>query len=179
MANIRSARRSGLVLRGGKNRRESLWIGGLEARTTIAGASGAVLLSSLNAAALALRPFTVVRTRGAMYLQSDQTGANEFQAVAYGRAVVSDQASAIGITAVPTPVTDDGSDLWYMYEWLFNDFTFVSGVGFGQAGRFKEIDSRAMRKVEDGQDMVSVVESGANTFGLAVHTFTRTLVKLH
>ncbi len=177
MANIRTARRSGLVLRGGRNRRESVWIGGTDVRTAIATATTASLVTSLNAAALALRPFTVVRTRGFMYLMSDQAAAAEFQTVAVGMAVVSDQAVAIGVTALPTPVTDSASDLWYLYEWLAGNATDLTDLAIG--GQFKEIDSRAMRKVEDGQDVVMLVESGAQTNGMNIHTFQRTLIKLH
>ena len=177
MANIRTARRSGLVLRGGRNRRETLWFGGTQLRTTIAGALGAVALTSLNATALQLRPFTIVRSRGFMYLQSDQAAAAEFQAVAYGAAVVSDQSVAIGITALPTPVTDSGSDLWFVYEWLAANASDLVDVTTG--GQFKEVDSRAMRKVEDGQDLVEVAETGAQTNGLSIQTFMRFLIKLH
>jgi len=177
LANIRTARRSGLVLRGGRNRRESLWFFGTDVRTTIGGASGAALVTQLNAAALALRPFTVVRTRGYMYLASDQAAAAEFQAAAHGMAVVADQAAAIGITAIPTPITDSGSDLWYSYEMLMANATDLTDVTNG--GQGKVIDSRAMRKVEDGQTIVEVIESAANTFGLTLHTFQRTLIKLH
>jgi len=91
--------------------------------------------------------------------------------------VVSDQAVAIGITALPTPVTDNGSDLWYTYEWLLANATDLTDLAVG--GVFKEFDSRAMRKVEDGQDLIEVVESGTSTFGLNITTFQRTLIKLH
>ena len=76
-------------------------------------AAGGTIIFSLNAAALALRPFTVVRTRFKYMVISDQAAAIEIQAGAIGMAVVSDQSVAVGVTAVPTPITDMGSDLWF------------------------------------------------------------------
>ncbi len=58
-------------------RRESIWIGFAPTETTITGGTGAVLTHVLNAAALALTPFTVVRIRGEMYVRSDQTANSE------------------------------------------------------------------------------------------------------
>ncbi len=177
MANIRTARRSGLVLRGGRNVRETLWLGTQTAETTLAGAPTAVLTNSLNAAALALRPFTVVRTRGIIHIHSDQAGADESYGVAVGCCVVSDQAVAIGVTAVPTPVTDKSSDLWLVYESLFQHIEVITSASVLNEGAFKEFDSRAMRKVEEGQDLILVVENEVN--GVIVITTGRTLVKLH
>ena len=79
----------------------------------VTGAAGGTIMFSLNAAALALRPFTIVRSRFEVGIISDQTAATEDQLGAIGMAVVSDQAVAVGVTAVPTPITDMGSDLWF------------------------------------------------------------------
>ncbi len=180
MANIRTARRSGLVLRGGRQRRETLWLGGVETSSTVAGAGTAVLLASLNAAALALRPFTIVRTHAMTLLRSDQAAAAETQIGFYGLAVVSDQASAIGVTAVPTPFTDNGSDLWFLFDMAIQRFGFGSGVGFEEpSGTQRWIDSKAMRKVEDGQDIVSVFETSTNSAGVIFQSFFRQLIKIH
>ncbi len=180
MANIQTARRSGLVLRGGRNVRETAWLGGSYTINVIASASTATLVTSLNAAALALRPFTVVRTRGLLSLVSDQTGADEDQAIGFGIAVVSDQATAIGITAIPTPTTDNASDLWFVYESLFSKFIFISGIGVTSPTVMERvIDSKAMRKVDVGEDIVDVLESSGGSGGVRVLQFNRTLIKLH
>ncbi len=95
----------------GAPRRKSLWLDFASIfvdRAALAAASVS-LVSSLNAAALALRPFTIVRTRGLLIVQSDQVAATEQPFGALGLSVVTDQASAIGISAVPTPITDAGS----------------------------------------------------------------------
>ena len=127
MANIRTARRSGLVLRGGRQRRESLWTDLAPAALTMS-ASGGTISHTPNAALLALRPFTVVRSRGAMYLRSDQSAAVEFQTAAWGGCVVSDEALAIGVTAVPTPVTELASDLWFIHQFIMGGENNVAGA---------------------------------------------------
>ncbi len=139
-----------------------------------------VLISSLGAGMLAIRPFTIVRTRGIIGIFSDQFVATEDQEIAYGHAVVSDQANAIGITAVPTPVTDLTSDLWYVYETVLARFVFGTGVGFNPgASTLRYFDSKAMRKVEEGQDRVTVLESASTSEGCIITTSFRMLVKLH
>ena len=164
-------------------RRGTLWLGGVTTRTTIAAATTAVLQTSLNAGALALRPFTIVRTRGVLRLESDQEAAQEFQDCAWGQCVVSSQAVLGGVASLPTPVTDESSDLWFAYEKMYNDLKLdAGGAAAGPTrptGLERIVDSKAMRKVEDGEDIVAVVETGALSNGVIVTSFTRILVKLH
>ena len=143
-------------------------------------AAGGTIIFSLNAAALALRPFTIVRTRFLVGLISDQVIASESQIGAFGMAIVSDQAVAVGVTAVPTPISDMGSDLWFVHQLLYNDFTFVSGVGVSDDGMHQyEIDSKAMRKVDIGQDLVIVGELAAGFGGFTMTSGGRMLVKVN
>ncbi len=175
------ARKSGLVLRGNRRVRETLWIEGVHTRYSVA-AGGALVILSLSTAELALRPFTVIRTRGVWSIKSDQVIAGEPQAAGLGSCVVSDQAAAIGVTAVPTPITDMSSDLWFVYEFLLAEFTFVSAVGFDAQGAVSgKYDSKAMRKVEDGQDVITVLEvpSSATSEGSTIMHQCRLLIKLH
>ncbi len=97
---------------------------------------------------------------------------------AVGRCVVSDQAAAIGVTAVPTPITDQDSDLWIMYEQQFGRF---GGTAVEEVGKLMQIDSKGMRKVDDGQDLITVFETGASTESLSMISVYggRTLIKLH
>ncbi len=181
MANINVGRKSGFIIRGGARKRETVWFGGAAFNVAVA-TTGVSLVTSLNAAALAFRPFTVIRTRGVLWSRSDQISASEDYGGSYGRAVVSEQASAIGITAVPTPTTDSASDLWHVYEFLIGRMAFGSTASFTDVGHERIIDSKAMRKVEDGQDLVGVVEgpgTGITSVGSQIAGFVRTLVKLH
>ena len=158
-------------------RRESLWLflGG----TSLIPAVGGSLLTSLNAAALGLRPFTIIRTYLECLVRSDQTAASEPQVVGIGMAVVSDEASAIGVSAVPTPTTDPGSDLWLLHKFMLTA-TMAGDADGNLRGAAFSIDSKAMRKVEDGQDIVTVVEVDAGvSAGAQVITIGRQLIKLH
>ena len=159
--------------------RKTFWLAGTHVRQSLSSADVAVLITGLNAAALALRPFTIVRTRGILYIRSDQTAASENQVLSYGEIVVTDQAVAIGVTAVPTPATDSGSS-FHVYENMIGRFEFVSGVGFeGNEGQTLLFDSKAMRKVEEGQDLIAVAEADGISDGITLTSFSRTLIKLH
>ncbi len=141
-------------------------------------AGGATLLTALTAVGLALRPFTVVRTRGVMQLFSDQGAAIEPQWVAYGACVVSEQAQAIGVTAVPTPNTDQESDLFFVHQWIANHSSTSIDA---QGARFLEYDSKAMRKVQEGEQLITVSEVVASTIseGVVFAVTERQLFKLH
>ena len=166
--------------RGSVQRRESLWIFGNPIDTTLSAASTAALVSTLNAAALALRPFTVVRTRGQLWIRSDQTAAAEDYAASLGMAVVSEQAAAIGVTAVPTPEADRGSDMFFLFESGQQAFTRFDATGvLGMEGIVIGFDSKAMRKVNGDQDIAVVIETASISLGAQVMVSFRMLVKLH
>ena len=177
MANRVISRGSRFIQRGSSQRRESMWLFGSTVESTMSGAPTAVLASSLNAAALALRPFTIVRTRGIIHIRSDQAAASETYGADLGMAVVSDQAAAIGVTAVPTPLTDKGSDLFFVYEQLFSHLSVRSDIGQLKEGAFMTFDSKAMRKVNDDQDVVVVQEN--ELAGVVMTISFRQLIKLH
>jgi len=143
----------------GATRRETAWLFIQTVEATLGGAPTATLANSLNAAALAMRPFTIIRTRGVLYVSSDQVAATERYMGDMAMAVVSDQAVAIGVTAVPTPATDKGSDLFYVYEQVVGTFTFLDATGSLQKGEMIQYDSKAMRRVNDDQDQIVVFEN--------------------
>ena len=166
-------------MRGGRSVRETLWLGIPEIRIVNVSANAATFVAALSAGALALRPFTIVRSLIHWGVRSDQTGASENFASALGVCVVSDQSAAIGVTAIPTPFTDIGLDLWLLHAMITGRFEFVSGVGFeANSLEQKTVESRAMRKVEDGQDVAIVLENDATSTGTTNWTAGRMLVKL-
>ena len=134
------------------------------------------VLTSLSAAGLAKRPFTITRTVGSLYVRSDQVAAIEDPFGALGALVLSEKAVATGATATPDPVTEGESDSWFMYmTW------YVGGNSTANAGKDWAVynyDSRAQRKVEDGES-ISFILSNANTAHSCtfIHNF-RMLVKL-
>ncbi len=177
------AHRARRFIRGGRQVRETLWVGLTETRTSLAAANTAAFILSLNAAALALRPFTVTRSLLHWSVRSDQSAASENYATALGLSVVSDQASAIGITAIPTPFTDIGSDLFFLHDILDGHFLFISGVGVEGNSNSPvggvTVQSKAMRRVEEGSDIAIVIENDGLSSGTQVYVTGRMLVKLH
>ena len=160
-----------------RSRRETSWIAIGASSTTLD--SAAALVSSLNAAALALRPFTIVRTYLSIFYSTDNL-ANETRMGAVGMAVVSDQASAVGVTAVPTPTTELGSDLWYLHQVCLGRTLFSTAAAFDAVGGVRyDIDSKAMRKVNNDQDLILVAESDATQSGAIFNMMGRFLIKEH
>ena len=158
-------------------KRTSTWI---QARlgALILGGSSKILLLSLNAAALALRPFTVVRTLIHGNFRSDQAAVTEVPTGSMGATIVSDQASAVGVTAVPGSITDADED-WFAYQGMTSPFTFLSSVGIIEPAGFSfMIDSKAMRKVRENDDLIFVAEV-LSAQGAILNLEGRLLLKLH
>ena len=139
------------------------------------GAATAVIDQSL---AGITEPVTAIRCRGIISVQSDQTAASETPFGAVGMCVVSDQAVAVGVTAIPTPITDKDSDLWIMHQYFFAPVAFGSGVGFRNISQSYEFDSKAMRKVPEGSTLIWVVENAAVGSGLIFALQFAVLLKL-
>jgi len=167
------------IVRGG-SRRLTSWFDIAPTRSTLTAAGGSIQ-NSLTAAELALWPFTIIRTHLVVHIESDQAAASEFQIGAVGMAVVTEQAVAAGVGSVPTPVTDDDSDQFFVHQWLMNSFVLASAVGFDDAaGKVYEIDSKAMRKVSDSDNVVVVAEVDPVTGGgINISIAGRLLIKNH
>ena len=107
---------------------------------------------------------TIRRTRGRLFVWSDQVADLEEQFGAFGAIIVSDVAAGVGSAAVPGPFTEAADDGWYMWIPIVQrhiDTTIAPALGFAY-----EFDSKAMRRVEEGYQSVFVVENGHPTFGL-------------
>ena len=174
------ARHSRPLRVGRAQRRETSWFDIPALQVTLDNASQ--LVASLTAAELAKRPFTIMRTHLEVLIHSDQVGvsATEHQFGAIGMCVVSDQALAIGITAVPVPGDDAASDLWFLHQWMFSAIDFATAIGFdSDAGAHYHIDSKAARKVNDDQDLVVVVQGLTLGEGVTFAVGGRILIKEH
>ena len=141
--------------------RTKMWIG-VGVGSTIIASAITVLISSLSAGALLLRPFTILRTRQDILFKSDQEAADETPHGSLGQIVVTTNASGIGVTALPNSSGvdgDPGAD-WFVWQGLSVGFTFGSGVAFdANAGMHYVIDSKAMRKVGPNDDIVTLYDN--------------------
>ena len=106
---------------------------------------------------------TVRRTRGMFSLKST-AGVGVFKASgAVGLMVVNDIAFAAGASAIPGPISDASDDGWFLWE-PFSSPLAIAGAVTGSSPTY-QVDSKAMRRVEEGFTIAVMVEnaSGADT----------------
>ena len=163
------------------SRRKTAWqIGPFgQANVTAAG----VLLFATGAQAL-VDGATIVRTRGelSVALGPSTTALAGFDRIGFGMCIVSENAFGIGVTAVPTPITDIAWDGWLFHD-LMSIFTIQDSETWSNSGSpFKrvEIDSKAMRKIKNTDVLIGVMEfsSETGTATIEARLNTRVLVKL-
>ncbi len=154
----------------------TVWVG-VNLGLDIVAASALTFLGSLSATALALRPFTIVRTRLHTSYDSDQVSAGEIPFGMFGMIVVNDKAITAGVTAIPGPATDINDD-FFVHQGMSQRFTLITAIGAFEGAPSWQIDSKAMRKVDLGDDVAMMFEQTA-TVGASLITLGRMLVKLH
>ncbi len=134
------------------------------------------LIASLSAAALLLRPFTILRLRETGIFSSDQIAQSEAPEGVYAYMIVNDTASALGATAIPSPINNPDSP-WFAFQPMTSNFLFGTAVGFTDDGTHFTIDSKAMRKVGPNED--AVVMGHVTGGGADLNSRGRMLVQLH
>ena len=157
--------------------RQTEWGGSadISAFTTLA-AGAAVLDQSLTTD----DPETIVRTRGVIWVKSDQESAEENPFGAMGIAIVSDQAAAAGVASVPTPITEIDSDLWMVYVPWATSVWDTGGAALTAVNGFAyEFDSKAMRKISADETVVVVVENASSANGVKFAINFRMLFKVN
>ena len=172
-----------LVVRGGVSRgvrRKTQWGSSADVTASIAiGPQVALLTQDLSGAALAsVVPATIVRTRGELWVRSDQVAAVEEPFGALGFSVVTEAARAVGVAAVPIPITDEGADVFFVHQFWQCGAVETGAVQEAPWSRYS-FDSKAMRKITDGEAVVVTMEN-ASAVGLADFILKfRMLFKLH
>ena len=153
-----------VVVRGGRNtrvKRKTFWIGAavVTVESTLA-AGTTVLDSSLSAAALALRPFTVIRTLGLLSVASDQTASTEQPFGALGILVVDDRAVAAGAGSIARPYSESFDSDFFMHQfWSTKTQVATAASITGNAYTQFLIDQRGQRKVSIGNDIVVMMQN--------------------
>ena len=140
-------------------------------------AANSVILDSIAGTQfLAKRPLTITRTVGSLWVNSDQVSATEEPFGALGMLIANDIAVSTGVTALPNPVTDAPSDLWFLYQ------SFVASGANSAAyngSSFMQFDSRAQRKVPEGSTVAVLLANSSAAHGLKYILNYRILLKLH
>ena len=168
--------------RTGVARRKVTWTLGPEGTVQLTSAADAVFPSG---GIVAEDGLTIVRTRGELNLGLSvaTTALDGFDRVAFGMCVVSENAAAVGVTAIPSPIADEQWDGWFVY-WTGSLFSVVATAALSNAAGVSNlrlpIDSKAMRKVKRTDVIVGVLGTLAEvgTASLTAKLSARTLVKL-
>ncbi len=163
-------------------RRETAWFASADINVDQPlAAANVVLDQSLTQAILdPIVPATIVRTRGELWCKSDQITATEETFGAMGMAVVSEPARVAGVAALPTPITEEFSDMFFVHQFFLAGMTFITAAGFSEGGWTRySFDSKSMRKVESGEAIVVTLENASSVFGLVYVLKFRMLFKLH
>ncbi len=160
---------------GGHPRRLTEWAATApEANYTALAAATAILDSFF----VADDPETLIRVVGTLNVESDQVAGGEQAFGAVGLCVVSDQAFAIGVTAIPTPYTDAESDLWVQHQFWQAPIAVASAVSIGKVDATIDMSSKAMRKVSPDETLCLVIENGASIVGVEYRLDIRVLSKV-
>ncbi len=99
---------------------------------------------------------TIIRIRGCWAFDP---GAATSLLIGLGIALITDQSFTAGIASVPKPITDEGWDGWM---WRMCRY---AGTRYSNEQSWGEIDSKAMRKWDDGETLVVVAENLAINVG--------------
>ena len=119
---------------------------------------------------------TVMRTRGMVSIRPEVVGADLDIVGAVGVGIVSAEAQAIGITAIPTPFSNGDWGGWMVWRSFSYRFEFADATGVNFVNWNFEIDSKAMRKVTPNEALVIIAESQVGAYRIS--TPLRHLVKL-
>ena len=135
--------------------------------------------SILGTGAIATEPITVVRTRGFISFQlTASAAALDGYNIAYGVGVVTADAFAIGVTAVPNPFDDIE---WA--GWLVHGMTALHSVTATVDENdmlLIEFDSKAQRKVGVNEVVFLAIQVGeTGTAVMSARGASRMLIKLH
>ena len=158
MARSRALSRGGLIR--GSVRRKSSWEEGPGSQTvlTTTASAAAVVGSGLQ---LLVDGLTLVRLRGQFtsFLSIAGAAGDNFVG-AFGVGIATDQAFAIGVSALKIPITDQDWDGW-LYWQAIQLIAAEPTEQFGNAGTASmvvQVDSKAMRKVNLGDTVYGVIE---------------------
>ena len=79
---------------------------------------------------------------------------------------------------MPAPIANEDSDLWFVWQPFFAT-AGTSSASQSDGWRLFPFDSKAQRKVEEGDDIAVMLENAHATAGLEYILKFRMLVKLH
>ncbi len=148
-------------------RRKTTWGGVADQSYVAVGANASVIVSSFQPFASGIINPTVIRKRGMISIVPNVTTADIEIVGAYGVGVVTADAFAAGAGSIPGPWTDSDWDGWFVWRSFSMSFEFQDATGVMLDGLQFEVDSKAMRKIESDDVIVSMCESQAAAFRIS------------
>ncbi len=158
-------------------RRQTEWIAGVSPWQPRGSATTVDVVGFSQADLADLVPFTITRTVGIAAIAFDEDFILDQDIFcAWGGVVVKERARVAGTGSMPRPIVNIGDDGWFWHqpvcEFIESDFT-------GRSGLAVTIDSRAQRKVEDGDAIAFLLEIDGTSDAIEQAMMVRILCKLH
>ena len=161
------------IVRSSGPRRKTTWIGAAD-QDSIAIATGA---SGIIGSFPFGGPATIVRVRGILNIQPQTAAADLSISGAFGACFVQNEAFAAGAASLPRPFDDSSGNAWFVHQFVSYRLEFLDATGVISPMGFRaDIDSKAMRKVNENLTMVFMYESQSGAANVTAHM--RMLVKV-
>ncbi len=157
---------------GQRSRRVSTWVAPADQDTVSVASGASVIVASFDASGNGMLAPTIVRSRGEVAVRNTAFGADVVIGGAFGICVVSDEAFAAGTASIPRPFDDadwGGWFVWQSFESLFSFDDATGNLGVNNTSLRYQVDSKAMRKVSDGETIVMMAESQTGALVIAMH----------
>jgi len=159
------------------SRRKTEWIAGVSPWQTRASSSLSNVVDFSQADLAGLVPFTIIRTVGVAAIAFDEDFILDQDIfAAWGACVVRETARNVGGGALPNPLLAIGDDMWFWHQSVCE---FIESSFTGRSGLAVPIDSRAQRKVEDGDAIVFSLAVDVTSDAVEQALQVRVLCKLH
>ncbi len=140
------------------------------AGSTVAAASTKALVGAFNLSNVDIGE-TTRRTIGEIWTFSDQAATTETFTGAFGLIVATSAAITAGAASLPGPVTERSDNGWLVWQGFQGGIQFATSVGFqSNVGKYYAIDSRAMRKVQEGYGIAVMMETTSSSDGVTLNT---------
>ena len=156
-------------------RRQTQWIA-LTVNWTNFSASTFVNMGQFAQAQLVnLVPFTIVRTVGICCVSIDPNPIlNQDFSMAFGGCVAREQSG----NQLPAPFANADSDAWFWHQFAAMEYETDTG-GDNVISMQIPVDSKAQRKVSDGDKISFLAQGGSAADGFEAALYLRILLKLH
>jgi len=174
---VARGRRTGFPV--ARSRRITLWeigFGGTQTTLTANGKIAVQGLAGIGGGGL----MTLIRQRGELVVSASFSTLGDSASLAAGIILVTDDAFAIGTTAIPGPISDAANEgwIWHQFCSINSRGVIVAAASGAQSYNFRfAIDSKAMRRWDLEEQTLTLVfemadEVGVITADLAVSTRT-------